>query len=84
MPDLAPKPFNSNKIDLIFSKYNGNYIINVEDENTFTVSLDQKPEKLEYTSFELSKNEYSTESTNYFGPIKELSLIHIWRCRRRG
>ena len=74
LPDLAPKPFNSNKIDLIFSKYNGNYIINVEDENTFTVSLDQKPEKLEYTSFELSKNEYSTESTNYFGPIKEFKI----------
>ena len=74
LPDLAPKPFNSNKIDLIFSKYNGNYIINVEDENTFTIPLDQNPEKLEYTSFELSKNEYSTESTNYFGPIKEFKI----------
>ena len=48
---------NSDKLQVFF-----------EDENTFTVSLDQKPEKLEYTSFELSKNEYSTESTNmYFG-----------------
>ena len=74
LPDLAPKPFNSNKIDLIFSKYNGNYIINVENENTFTIPLDQNPEKSEYTSFELSKNEYSTESTNYFGPIKEFKI----------
>ena len=34
LPDLAPKPFNSNKIDLIFSRYNGKYEINVIDSKS--------------------------------------------------
>ena len=74
LPDLAPKPFNSNKIDLIFSRYNGKYEINVIDSKSFKVSLEQEPERLYYESSDLSKSEYSTESTNYFGPIKSLKI----------
>ena len=70
LPDLAPKPFNSNKIDLIFSRYNGKYEINVIDSKSFKVSLDQEPERSYYESSDLSKSEYSTESTNYFNPYK--------------
>ena len=75
LPDLSPKPFNSNKIDLIFSRYNGRYSANIEDEKTFSILLDKNPERNYYNHSDLSKTKYSTESKNYFGPIDSLRMI---------
>ena len=74
LPDLAKKPLNSNRLDLVFSGYNGDYEVNIVDQNTFNIVLTEDPERTYYDDTDLSKSSYSTESENYFGPINSLKL----------
>ena len=67
LPDLAKKPLNSNRLDLVFSSYNGDYEVNISDQNTFNIVLTEDPERTYYDDVDLSKSSYFTESENYFG-----------------
>ena len=69
MPDLAKKSLNSNRLDLVFSGYNGDYEVNISDQNTFNIVLTDDPERTYYDDTDLSKSSYFTESENYFEPI---------------
>jgi len=74
LPDRSPKPLNSNKIDLLFSQYNGNYNITSENDSTFTINLTSKPERNYYDETELSYGNYTTDSQSYFGPIDSFRI----------
>ena len=74
LPDLAKKSLNSNRLDLVFSGYNGDYEVNISDQNTFNIVLTDDPERTYYDDTDLSKSSYSTESENYFESINSLKL----------
>jgi hypothetical protein len=75
LPDKSSPPLNSNKIDLIYSQYNGDYIISKENAHTFKINLISKPEKNYYDLADLNYGNYTTKSQNYSGPISSFEPI---------
>ena len=62
-------------ISIIGSKYNSSYSVISTGSTTFSVSLNQKPEKLSYSPSECETIKYTTTSTNDKGGVDKLSIL---------
>ena len=65
---------NNNLIEIVDSTYNDEFDIIIIDDKQFKINLSNSPESLEYTKKDLSNLEYSTNSSNTSGPIKDIKL----------
>ena len=63
------------EIEFVNSIYNQTYSISGVGNTTFQVSLQQKPEKLSYSSTECDKLEYTTTSLSASGPANRVKLL---------
>ena len=66
---------NFSEIEFVNSIYNQTYTISGVGTTTFQVSLQQKPEKLSYSSAECDKLEYTTTSLSASGPANKVKLL---------
>jgi len=66
---------NFSEIEFVNSLYNQTYTISGVGTTTFQVSLQQKPEKLSYSSAECDKLEYTTTSLSASGPANKVKLL---------
>ncbi|MGA1047588.1 MAG: hypothetical protein ACO3UU_06235, partial [Minisyncoccia bacterium] len=66
---------NYSELSFVDSVYNGNYTVVSVGDTTFTVSLTNNPENLNYKKEECDVLEYSSNSTSITGGIGEVNLI---------
>jgi hypothetical protein len=66
---------NYSELSFVDSVYNGNYSVVSVGDTTFTVSLTNNPENLNYKKEECDVLEYSSNSTSIIGGIVEVNLI---------
>ena len=66
---------NYSEISFVDSKYDGNYSISGVGTTTFQIYLDEVPEKLSYNPSECDSINYSTNSKNAKGGIKDIDII---------
>ena len=64
---------NPNKLSLIESKYNRKTAVSGITTNSFRYSLEETPEKFNYSSSE-SKTTYSTQSRTAIGPVAKVTI----------
>ena len=57
------------------STYDGSYSIVGIGTTTFNIIIDKKPESLSYSSSQCDILEYSTSSTNEFGPVNSFNIL---------
>ena len=72
-PDIDTK--NNSKIKYIDSKYNNTYSITDVETTSFKINLQQKPEKLSYSSAECDNLNYFTSSSFASGPVNSLNIL---------
>ena len=66
---------NYSEILFVDSVYNKEYKISEVGVTTFTVSLEEDPERLSYTSSDCDTLEYTTKSTSASGPVDKIHLV---------
>ena len=71
--DVNVKDYSS--ISLVNSKYNSQYSIIGVGSTTFDISLNEKPESLNYSSTNSKEIKYTTTSTNDDGGIDKLNIL---------
>jgi len=66
---------NNSKIKFVGSLYNNSYSVSGIATTSFTITLNGRPEKLNYIQSECDTLEYSTTSTTAQGPVKNLQIL---------
>jgi len=63
-----------NAIEIVSSKYNGEYPVIGVTTNKFVYPIPEKPEKMGYLNLIDCESKYSTKSTNVYGPIATINI----------